>query len=159
MRPIRERPHRLPAAVYVGQRAVAFTACVCTHVHLFVDAETVGVMDGLLREAAEHYHCAIVIYLFMPDHLHTVLMSIDDGDPLSAMKRFKQRSSYWLAHHRPGVHWQKDFYDRIVRTEREFRNHIRYILNNPVRAGLVDDFRIYPFKGSTVFEIENWEVS
>ena len=37
--------------------------------------------------------------------------------------------------------WERRFYDRVIRTEEEFRNAIAYIHANPVRAGLCPDER------------------
>ena len=49
--------------------------------------------------------------------------------------------------------WQKDFYDHIVRDEDETGRHIRYILNNPVKQGLVRHWKDYPFMGSTLLDL------
>jgi REP element-mobilizing transposase RayT len=38
--------------------------------------------------------------------------------------------------HPRGVFWQKRYYDRNVRDEREFVDKLRYIHRNPVKAGL-----------------------
>jgi REP element-mobilizing transposase RayT len=40
--------------------------------------------------------------------------------------------------HSSGVFWQKRYYDRNVRDEREFLDKLRYIHRNPVRAGLCE---------------------
>jgi REP element-mobilizing transposase RayT len=93
----------------------------------------------------------------MPDHLHVVIAGkAPEAEPLSSMKRFKQRSNFWFANNRSEVRWQKDFYDHMLRREEDLRKHVRYILNNPIRAGLVDDWRLYPYKGSTVYDLDSW---
>lgn len=46
---------------------------------------------------------------------------------------------------RDGVFWQHESYDHYVRDEEELDRTIRYILNNPVKAGLVDDWKKWPF--------------
>jgi putative transposase len=46
---------------------------------------------------------------------------------------------------RTGQFWQKDSYDHYVRNEREFWNIVRYILQNPVKAKLVDNWEEFPF--------------
>ena len=42
--------------------------------------------------------------------------------------------------HRSGVFWQDESYDHIVRDQAELERTIKYVLNNPVKAGLVDDW-------------------
>ena len=41
--------------------------------------------------------------------------------------------------------WQKNFYDHIVRKEQSLRRIAEYILNNPVRRGIVGTWDAYPF--------------
>ena len=49
--------------------------------------------------------------------------------------------------------WQEGFYDRILRNDEETIVVARYILDNPVRAGLVARFDEYPFSGSSRYSI------
>ncbi len=40
---------------------------------------------------------------------------------------------------RSGQFWCNESYDHIIRNSVEYRNVINYVINNPVKAGLVDD--------------------
>lgn len=98
-----------------------------------------------------------MVYLFMPDHCHIILEGkTESADTLLAMGRFKQHSGYWLYRNLRGVQWQKDFYDHIIRTDDATRKHVEYVLQNPVRKGLVTNWKEYPYKGSTVFNFDEW---
>jgi putative transposase len=44
-----------------------------------------------------------------------------------------------------GTFWQKESYDHYVRNDRELDNIINYILNNPVKAGLIEDWTQWPW--------------
>jgi putative transposase len=44
-----------------------------------------------------------------------------------------------------GQFWQNESYDHYIRNEREMDNVINYILQNPVKAGLIDDWTKWPF--------------
>jgi REP element-mobilizing transposase RayT len=154
---IRERNHRLPPEYYSGPVIVAFTACVLNRARLFTDEPVVRCFEEILRSEAAAHKCDLVIYVLMPDHCHVLLRGrSDDANALSAMKAFKQKSGYWLSKNRVGFRWQKDFYDHILRGEEETAKHIRYILENPVRAGIVDDWKEYPFRGSTICNLDEW---
>jgi putative transposase len=72
------------------------------------------------------------------------------------MKMFKQKTGFLFSQAGCGIVWQKDFYDHIIRDEQDLTNHIRYILLNPVRKGLVSSWREYPHKGSTVYDLGRW---
>jgi len=64
------------------------------------------------------------------------------------MRRFKQRTGYFFSQNSVGARWQKDFYDRICRNDCEVQNQIGYIIENPVRKGLVTQWSEYPFTGA-----------
>ncbi len=49
--------------------------------------------------------------------------------------------------------WQRSFYDHALRTDEDLVHTARYVLANPVRAGLVHDFRDYPLCGSLEFDL------
>jgi hypothetical protein len=109
---IREKSHRLQPQLYSGYKAVAFTARIRACTDPFVEDGLFHEMEEMLREAASTYRSAAAVYLFMPDHAHFILIANDiEGDVLSAAKRFKQRSGFWLSRILSSARWQKDFYD------------------------------------------------
>ena len=79
-------------------------------------------------------------YVVMPDHLHW-LLQLGDTDLLSqCVQRFKSMSTKAL---QPAL-WQRGFHDRAVRNEEDLPAIARYIVANPVRAGLVSRVGAYP---------------
>ena len=106
----REKDHRLPQGAYLGRKAVAFTACLEGRRRCLNDADVYEAMVECLGEAAPRHGCVIPAYTFMPDHLHVLILGIEDtSDPKAAMNRFKARSGWWLYRNRPDLHWQKDY--------------------------------------------------
>jgi hypothetical protein len=92
----------------------------------------------------------------MPDDLHLIsLGQADRSDVLRGIEEFKQISGYWLETHHAQVHWQKSFYDRIIRA-REIGICLRYLLDNPVRRGLVSHWREYPSIGAIGLDLETF---
>ena len=49
--------------------------------------------------------------------------------------------------------WQASFWDHFLRGDERLEQVIEYVLNNPVRTGLVERWDEYRFSGSTVFEL------
>ena len=43
--------------------------------------------------------------------------------------------------HRSGAFWQTESYDHVVRDGTEFDRIVNYVLNNPVKAGLVSEWQ------------------
>lgn len=141
------RPHRLEREKYRGERTVAFTAVAWDRTNLFLTPEIVNPQIEFLRRSMEASSCFIPIYCFMPDHLHVVLRGTSElSDTLSAMEKFKHFSNSWMK--RQGlIGWQPSFYDDIARMG-DWKAKIRYVAQNPVRAGLVENCLDYPFLGS-----------
>lgn len=116
---------------------------------LFTEASVVRVFVDLLGLAVGGCGCVVPIYCFTPNHCHVMLQGeTEQSDLWKAMVAFKQRTGYWLSTNRPGLRWQKDFYDHIIRSTEDVVAHARYIAENPVRRGLVAEWRKYPFTGA-----------
>lgn len=108
-------------------------------------------------EALAKAKCEAHVFLFMPDHCHMLIEGItEESDLWQCMVDFKQKSGYWLCKDDSSKKWQKDFYDHILRRDDDLNKQVRYILGNPLRKGLVEDWREYPYKGSTLYDFSQW---
>jgi REP element-mobilizing transposase RayT len=147
--PIREKPHRLPRECYRGEVTTAITACVDRDVPLFNDCQVVNAFIERLERAAKKHGCIVLIYCFMPEHQHLILRgATPEADGWRAMVDSKQLTGFWLGRHRPEVDWQRSFYDHIIRADEDLGAQIRYVADNPVRRGLVKQWRDHPYTGS-----------
>ena len=94
-------------------------------------------------------------YVIMPDHLH-VFVAVDDQQITLAawMKSFKNTISKTLRS--SGVdapHWQKTFFDHLLRNSESYSEKWNYVRENPVRAGLAKKAEDWPFVGQ-IFPLE-----
>ena len=81
----------------------------------------------------------------MPDHLHWLLVL--EIDYLSDLIRLFNGVRSQLLNNklqRQGTFWQRGFYDHAIRKEEDLRIAARYIVANPLRAGLVEVIGDYP---------------
>ncbi len=85
-------------------------------------------------------------WVIMPDHVHWLFEMRDKMELSSAIKRFKARSARRVNDYlkRGGTLWQKGFYDHAIRQEEDIQTIARYIVANPLRAGLVKHIGDYP---------------
>ena len=95
-----------------------------------------------LHDSMWHVHLLSI----MPDHVHVLATPIQQRPghwfSLAAiLQRVKGGSAFAInrTRDRTGALWQKESFDRIVRDEQEYEEKARYILNNAVKAGLVED--------------------
>lgn len=102
----------------------------------------------LVRELARTEEEGLVdtlAWVVMPDHLHW-LVSLRKGDLSGLMQRLKARSAQAINRRagRQGTLWQRCFHDHAARHEHDLVALARYVVANPVRAGLVRSVRCYP---------------
>jgi len=80
-------------------------------------------------------------YTLMPDHLHVLLSPGKSGTPLARWRReFKSHTTRRLQ--KLGLRselWQRSAHDHVCRSGETAESVVAYIVNNPVRAGLVED--------------------
>jgi putative transposase len=84
-------------------------------------------------------------WVLMPDHLHWLLI-LRQGDLATLMRRFKSYSAISVnqALASEGQIWQKGYHDHAVRNEEDLQVLARYVVANPLRAGLVKRLGEYP---------------
>ena len=88
----------------------------------------------------------------MPDHFHAVVEGQARGSRWPRFVRLaKQLSSYAFRVKTGRRLWQNSYFDRTLRADEALADVVRYVINNPVRAGLVDAPAAYPCWGSVVY--------
>jgi putative transposase len=87
-------------------------------------------------------------YVLMPDHLHFFAALADANTLPTWIKSMKNSLSKSLRERSiPAPHWQKGFFDHLLRSDESAGSKWEYIRLNPVRAGLVSDLSQWPYQG------------
>lgn len=149
---MRRQPTRLTPSSNVGRTRIFLTISTFRRHRQFDDAVVVsGVLSHFLHSAQTH-RFAVLAYCFMPDHLHALVEGLtDESDFRRFVNAAKQRTSHRFAQQRGEQLWQTSYFDRTLRADQEPREVMRYIIMNPVRAGIVRDARDYEYWGSQAF--------
>ncbi len=149
--------HRTLRGYHAEFVAAAFTVYVRHGVQLFLDETTVRRFEKILLAETEHYRCEPLVYLFMPHRCHLLLQGREGHSALlNAAKGFRQEAGYWLSRIHCEAQWSERCLGDILRIREEITKHARTILNKPVRMGIVDDWKQYRFKGSSVCHLDSW---
>ncbi len=85
-------------------------------------------------------------FVLMPDHLHW-LVELRDNHLDALIRRFKSISAREVNRliGRAGQRlWQPGFHDHAIRSHEDLRKVARYLIMNPLRAGLVAHVGLYP---------------
>jgi putative transposase len=111
-----------------------------------------------LRSATSARDIHVLVYCFMPDHLHLLLQPRTDTDLIEFVQRYKSWTTRLAWEHgKEGKVWQPRFYDHILREDDDPMRHMRYIAENPVRAQLVKTWNEYRFLGSFVYDLNTFD--
>src|ERR1041384_1124545 len=144
------RPRRIDGISYLGFNRYFLTFCVRSRARVFVDATIIEAALLQFRKTAALERFSIIAYCFMPDHVHLLVEARDDRSDLKRFAKLaKQRSGAAHALAGQGKLWQEGYYERILRDDEALRDVARYIIANPVRAGLVTSPLEYPYSGSS----------
>ena len=81
------------------------------------------------------------LFLLMPDHVHALVSFPPSEKTLqSVVRKWKEWTAKQL-----GIAWQRDFFEHRLRREESRREKAEYILNNPVRKGLISRAEDWPY--------------
>ena len=129
----------------IGQ---VYTITTVTHdrTRHFENPANAAILIHALRYVEHYKRTRSLAWVVMPDHLHW-LVRLRRGDLAECMKLLKWRSAVQINHFGEGAGriWQPGYYDHALRRQESLRTQARYILANPVRAGLTRAVGEYPY--------------
>lgn len=98
---------------------------------------------SLLHNEEKLYSYAWVV---MPDHMHWLFQLGNEQSLSKIINLFKGRTARILNKeiNKKGKFWQSAYYDRAIRKDEDIKQVARYIIANPLRAGLVERLADYP---------------
>ena len=133
--------------VSVAQQAYHVTITTKHRVPMFACFEAGCAAARALDDPACRGDASMPAWMLMPDHLHVLLqLGGRDGlaDVVSRLKATTARAVN-VALSRDGAVWGRGFHDHAIRNQERLETVARYIIANPVRAGLVERVGDYPF--------------
>jgi putative transposase len=88
-------------------------------------------------------------YVLMPDHVHLFVSNSATLTLSEWIRLLKRALSKELSDALP-PHWQRGFFDHLIRRRENYAAKCLYVRNNPVRARLVEDPDQWPYQGEIV---------
>ncbi|WP_010465693.1 REP-associated tyrosine transposase [Pseudomonas mandelii] len=138
--------HRLRTGRYSEPGQIyLLTAVVLNRQPLFHDFKSGRLVVDALKTAEQEGFATSLAWVVMPDHFHW-LIELQNIQLPSLMARTKSRIAVTLNRSagRQGPVWQHGYHDRAIRKEEDLQAVARYIVANPLRAGLVERVGDYP---------------
>ena len=138
---LRRGRHSAPNQIY------HVTIVTAGRLHHFDDFHVARSVIAEMRRLNELRVVDSLAWVLMPDHLHWLFQLLESQDLAKAIKTLKARSARTISRKvgRQGALWQRGYYDHALRRDEDLLAIARYIVANPLRAGLVESLRHYPF--------------
>ena len=147
-------PGHLKAFDYTGPYRYFLTFCTHSRQGVLVTQERVDLVLLQIERSADEEQFAIIAYAFMPDHVHLLIEGLcESSECRRFISRAKQFSGYHYANQFGHRLWQRYGFERVLRNDEVTLVVAKYILENPVRAGLVSRVEDYPFAGSRAYSV------
>lgn len=104
------------------------------------------IKEGLHHRDGEDYD--LHTYCVMSNHVHVLVTIRHEHCPfhltLKSLKGYSARKANEVLNRTGQPFWQSESYDHVVRDAAEFNRIVAYILNNPVKAGLIEFWEEWP---------------
>ena len=123
------------------------------------------VVESCLHDNGKNYDLKLAVV--MPDHVHLIFTPLVDFDAMEVcslrkiMDAIKGASAHRINKQlgRKGTVWQAESFDHVLRASENLDAKTEYLLENPVRAGLVSRWQEYPWLWKKPFESPHSEAA
>ena len=152
---IMSRPPRIPNWLPWEKRTIYFiTFCIESRKPVLANAQAWQICRAVLNKLDEW---RILSAIAMPDHLHILAAPASRDASISDFSKWFKRwfnEAYRTSNcHQPmreGVatdwRWQEGCFDRLLRSDESLSEKWEYLLQNPVRAGLLKHSEDWPYQ-------------
>ena len=138
--------HRLRIGRYAEKNRIYFlTTNTLDREPVFEDFALGRLIVNQFRNAQDQGWANSLAWVVMPDHFHW-LIELQQGSLSGLMQKTKSLSTRAvnMSNGRKGSLWQQGYHDRALRRDEDLVKLARYIVANPLRAGLVGRLGDYP---------------
>jgi putative transposase len=133
--------------IFPGLGIFFVTCCTQERNQLLANKQIHEAFAAFCRNAKAR-HVWVGRYVIMPDHVHFFVHCGEEVLLSDWMKSFKNSLSKTLRERGYAApHWQKGFFDHLVRSEKSYEEKWLYTRENPVRAKLVERTEDWPYQG------------
>jgi putative transposase len=108
---------------------------------IFDDFAKARIVIKMLSQSDEQKNSSTLAFVVMPDHIHWLVQLIGRQTLAQLIKTVKSQVTIQIGY----PIWQAGYYDHAIRQDEDIQKIARYIVANPIRAGLVTKVADYPY--------------
>ena len=129
--------------LYVEGGCYFFTVVTYKRRHILTTKENIRLLRIAFKTAQKKRPFVNDAIVILPNHIHCIWTLPENDDDFSERwKSIKQSfTRQYNAYHKPNKRqplWQPRFWEHLIRTDRDYEEHMNYIHYNPVKHGYVD---------------------
>ena len=131
----------IPGQVY------AITSVTHQRASIFTDIFLARIVINAMRFHHDKGNVESYAFVVMPDHFHWMFSlseKIDLARLMQSVKGFSAHEIKRVTDKSDGAIWQEGYFDHALRSDEDVKEFARYLIMNPVRAGLVENIWLYP---------------
>jgi putative transposase len=107
---------------------------------LFVEFYLTRKIINTIKQSDKLGYITTLAFVIMPDHIHWLMQLEDKATLQQVIRSMKSQTAKVIGY----PIWQPGYYDHAIRKDEDIVHIARYIIANPIRAGLVKKVGDYP---------------
>jgi putative transposase len=128
-------------------RTFFITSVAANRRRLFQVESTALLLMEVLSENRQKGRLALHAFVLMPGHIHLILTPAPEISLEKAMQFIKGGFSFRLKDKQEV--WEKSFKEHRIKDRADYRDHLAYVENNPVRKSIVFSAKEYPYSSAS----------
>ena len=139
------RTNLLKGRVSIPGQIYHLTVCTLGRKPWFSDFRCARIVVQGMRQLHDGHYLHSLAWVIMPDHLHWLIQIGEQKTLAELVRLFKGKTARELNRYlnRQGAVWQRGYYDHALRRTEDIKQVARYLVANPLRAGLVQRIEEY----------------
>jgi len=147
-----QSPHKQLAhlTAFAPEPIVFFTIVTAQRRAVLANREVHEILRGVWERSSKQNGWWVGDYLLMPDHVHFFARASRTADRMQKwIQMWKSVSARVILKQQELTppFWQKDYFDRYLRSTDQYSEKWSYVEDNPIRAGLVKTPEDWPYRG------------
>lgn len=137
--------------LFVNEEIYLITTCTLNRRRVLACSEAFDILHDEFLHSRDRHGWIVGRFVLMPDHLHVFAAPLptapsDLSGWMGAIKEWSAKRICAVLDLQPPL-WQREFHDHLLRSGESYSQKWDYVVQNPVRAGLVQDPEQYPWQG------------
>jgi putative transposase len=149
--------HHAPLHRFLPNAMHMITASTYGKEHLFLGNQRLDFLQNTLLNGLTEYGWKPQAWACLSNHYHVIARAPGEGELSGLMQVLHSRLGMGLNEmdQISGRQVMYQYWDRCITFDKSYYARLNYVIHNPVKHGLVEDARLYPFCSAAWFERNN----